>query len=436
VGFHLLLPNGNRLFDLDVQTFETLEAALAGSDAVPVQRLLNNLGLDMAPLVNDEPLKDPPVRALSLAVAQKCNLGCAYCYAQQGEFGGLAKSMPLSTALESVDLLFRDATPGERVNLSFLGGEPLMNRRAIHAATTRAMELSEQKGVPVTFSITTNGTLIKPGDGEFFEEHGFAVTVSIDGPQPVHDLLRSTKGGRGSFDTVIANVTPLLAAQRRMQVSARVTVTPHNLGLKRTLDEFVGMRFHSVGFSPMLSSPSGRYELGASELKLMLEQMVACGEEFERHIESGQRYPFANMVNAMREIHTGTHRPYPCGAGAGYLGVSAEGELAACHRFVGDEKGAMGDVATGVDRQRQATWLAERHVHRQEPCNECWARYMCSGGCHHEVIRRGRPACEYIRGWLHYCLQAYCRLLASRPDYFGMGKAVTTGTAEPQPRRD
>jgi uncharacterized protein len=209
-----------------------------------------------------------------------------------------------------------------------------------------------------------------------------------------------------------------------MQVSARVTVTPRNLELRQTLDAFVDMGFHSVGFSPMLSSPTGRDELGHAELELMLEQMVDCGREFERRLISGQRYPFSNMVNAMREIHKGTHRPYPCGAGAGYLGVSASGELAACHRFVGDEEGALGDLRTGVDRERQARWLSERHVHRQEPCRSCWARYMCSGGCHHEVIQRGRPACDYIRGWLHYCLEAYSRLSVARPDYFGLTPAA------------
>ena len=114
----------------------------------------------------------------------------------------------------------------------------------------------------------------------------------------------------------------------------------------------------------------------------------------------------------MKEIARGTHRPYPCGAGAGYLGVSAEGELAACHRFVGDEAGALGSLAAGLDHQGRAEWLAGRHVHRQEPCRSCWARYLCGGGCHHEVIHRGRPACDYIRGWLHFCLEAYLRLAA------------------------
>jgi uncharacterized protein len=326
--------------------------------------------------------------------------------------------MEIDTALASVELLFSDVAAGERVNLSFLGGEPLISRPVIHAATQRAAEIGAARGVTVTFSITTNGTRLTPDDAAFFEEHGFAVTVSLDGPAIIHDRLRPYRTGRGSFDRILERVAPLLALQRRMQVSARVTVTPENLAVRETLEAFVAMGFHSVGFSPLLRSPSGRQELGRADLATLLDDMVSCGEEFERQVVAGQRYPFANAVNAMREIHRGTHRPYPCGAGASYLGVSAEGHLSACHRFVGDEQGAMGSVFDGVDRDRQERWLTDRHVHRQEPCDSCWARYLCGGGCHHEVIARGRPACDYIRGWLHWCLGAYARLSEERPDYF------------------
>jgi uncharacterized protein len=326
--------------------------------------------------------------------------------------------MELDTALASVDLLFGDVVAGERVNLTFLGGEPLLNRPVIHAATRRARAIADARGVRVTFSITTNGTQLTADDGDFFEEHGFAVTVSLDGAGAAHDRLRPFRSGRGSFDRVIERVVPLLERQRRMQVSARVTVTPANLQLRETLDAFIGLGFHSVGFSPLLASPNGSHEMGRDELATMLDGMVDCGEEFEQRVAAGERYPFANAVNAMREIHRGTHRPYPCGAGAGYLGVAADGELSACHRFVGDEEGALGDLVGGVDRERQARWLRDRHVHRQEPCRTCWARYMCGGGCHHEVIARGRPACDYIRGWLHWCLAAYARLAQCRPDYF------------------
>lgn len=406
-GRYALLPNGNRIYALADHSPESLAT----------------LDFSAPRFVGDDAPHDPPLRSISLAVAQKCNLGCTYCYAQQGEFGGAAKNMPPDVALRAVDLLFRDVSRGDRVNVSFLGGEPLFNRAVLRAATEHACALAAERGALATFSITTNGTLLREDDAEFFERHAFAVTISVDGIGETHDRLRPMKNGRGSFASLIERVTPLLARQRTMQVSARVTVTPHNLALRETLDALVSLGFHSVGFSPMLRSPSGADEMSAAELETMLDGMVDCAEEFERAVIEGRRYPFANAVNALREIHRGTHRPYPCGAGAGYVGVSADGELAACHRFVGDAEGAMGDLERGVDRARQRAWLEERHVHRQDPCNGCWARYLCGGGCHHEVIRRGRPACDYIRGWLHHCLGMYVRLLERRPDWFGAAAA-------------
>ncbi len=416
LGGHLFVADGSRLFDVEVGLFGQFDQAEREGRSDAFAALLEQGGLGGPPLIDDRPLSPPATHALSLAVAQKCNLGCAYCYAQQGEFGGAAKNMALADAERAVDLLVEGAEPGARLNLAFLGGEPLVNRAVLQAATLRAAALAQSRGLDITFSITTNGTLLTEADADFFENHGFAVTVSLDGPRAAHDALRPYKSGRGSFDAVMRRLEPLLARQRRMQVSARVTVTPSNLELRRTLDEFVAAGFHSVGFAPMLAAPSGVGEMQPDDLEVMLGELIDCGHAYERHVLAGERYPFANMANAMRELRRGTHRPYPCGAGAGYLGVSADGELAACHRFVGDEEGAMGSLSTGIDRARQADWLAGRHVHRQEPCRSCWARYLCGGGCHHEVVRRGRPACDYIRGWLHYCLEAYLRLSSALPE--------------------
>jgi uncharacterized protein len=78
----------------------------------------------------------------------------------------------------------------------------------------------------------------------------------------------------------------------------------------------------------------------------------------------------------------------------------------------------MGHVKGDIDRARQRHWLAERMVDWQEPCRSCWARYLCGGGCHHEVIHRGRPACDYIRGWLDFALGVYVRLSTRNPDLF------------------
>ncbi|HSR50036.1 MAG TPA: radical SAM protein [Acidobacteriota bacterium] len=418
-GPHLLLSDGTRIYGLDDDAAAQLQEAWDSRDQQQAQELLRRFGLDApAAYIDDQAPESMPVRALSLAVAQKCNLGCVYCYAQEGSFGGKAQNMPLETALASVDRLFEEAGPGDRVQLAFLGGEPLVNRPVLRQAADYAHRQARRKGIKLGLSLTTNGTLLTSQDGDFLERHGFSVTVSLDGLGESHDQSRPFKDGRGSFERILKRVRPLLAKQRRMQVSARVTVTPGRLDLPSTLEGLIEMGFHSVGFSPMLSSPTGRAEMRADDLKIMLDQMIACGRQFEERLRDGARYPFSNLTTALKEIHRGTHRPYPCGAGGGYFGVSAQGDLFACHRFVDDPSGAMGSLEEGLDRGRQAQWLQERHVHFQQPCSGCWARYLCGGGCHHEVIHRGRPACDYIRGWLHYCLQAYVRLLKDCPKFF------------------
>jgi uncharacterized protein len=66
-------------------------------------------------------------------------------------------------------------------------------------------------------------------DAALFEQHGFAVTISLDGLRDVHDRQRPFRNGAGSFDRIIERDRPLLAAQRKMQVSVRGTVTPGNI---------------------------------------------------------------------------------------------------------------------------------------------------------------------------------------------------------------
>jgi len=85
---------------------------------------------------------------------------------------------------------------------------------------------------------------------------------------------------------------------------------------------------------------------------------------------------------------------------------------------VGDERFAMGDVHRGSDVVRRTAHLAERHVHTQEPCKSCWARYLCGGGCYHEVENRGRISCDYIRAWLTFCIESYAEISSQVPDYF------------------
>ncbi len=66
------------------------------------------------------------VGAIALFVAQKCNMGCVYCYGLGGEYGDKGM-MHATTACKAVDWLLDNSGGLASVNISFFGGEPLLN---------------------------------------------------------------------------------------------------------------------------------------------------------------------------------------------------------------------------------------------------------------------------------------------------------------------
>ena len=111
-GRHLFVVDGSRLYELDDDTYSRMAHAVGEHRAADE---LARLGLTGAPFVDDQPLVAPPVRAVSLAVAQKCNLGCSYCYAQQGDFGMESRLMSLAEAEQAIDLVLAESAPQDRI---------------------------------------------------------------------------------------------------------------------------------------------------------------------------------------------------------------------------------------------------------------------------------------------------------------------------------
>lgn len=416
LGTHLFVADGSRVYDVDEDTAAELEAWIAdgrvGLDAVDAalgERLITRRAIDGTPL---PPL---PVSSISLNLAQGCNMACGYCYADEGRFGGAARMMSEQVAQATVEQLLLGSDLGVRVVVGFMGGEPLLNRRVLHAIVPWAEARAEALGRRIAFSITTNATLITEDDARLFRDHPFSVQVSMDGDRAQHDAARPMRDGGGSYDATLAGVRLMQRVGKPRQLTCRVTVTRRTRDLPGLLDHLIGLGFDEVGFALTLVSPNPGLALEAQDFDPLLEGMIACGRRTLAELLAGRSYPFGNFETAMQEIHRGSHRPYPCGAGAAYLSANAEGRLYACHRLIDDPAFAMGDVASGPDDDARRAHLERRHVDRAEPCKSCWARYLCGGGCYHEVERRGRPGCDLIRAWLSFCLGAYAELSARRP---------------------
>jgi uncharacterized protein len=422
-GQHLFVTDRSRVYDLSPDLPLALQAELAQLASQPndvrMQALLDQVigdvqARDMLTGATDV----PPLRALSLNLAQSCNMACSYCYADEGRFGGTARSMGLELARASVDRLLAESTPGDDLVLGFIGGEPLLNRKVFHAVTAYAASAASAAGRRMRFSLTTNATLITPADARLLHEHGFHVSVSLDGLQQGNDAQRPMRDGSSAYAKVLRSLAMINAHGRPRHLAARVTVTPRSGALLPILQHHLELGFDSVGFAATLTSPDPSLAFGAEDFEHFTQDMLLCGRHALAELMAGRSCAFGNLETALQEIHQGSHRPFPCGAGAGYMSVAADGRLYACHRVIDEPAWQMGDVNQGIDNGLRHAHLERRHVDKQEPCRSCWARYLCGGGCYHEVERRGRLACDYIRSWLSFCLEAYTELSTARPAYF------------------
>jgi uncharacterized protein len=371
-----------------------------------------------------------PLTTMVLNVTSKCNLACTYCY-EYGEDrvvdteATLPRFLDEETARQSVDFMFAESGSNESVNLTFFGGETLLNFPVLQTTLAYARERAEEAGKGIRFSLTTNATLLRPEIIDWLVENDVGVTVSIDGPKEMQDKFRVFHSGKGSYDVVIPKVKELLKAHTRMPIGARVTLTRQNMdvvGIFRHLTEEVG--FQEVGFAPVTTAMGRDYAIEDDGYGTMLDQFRALAWEFVEWSEQGRHHGFSNVKETVEEIHKGVSKAYPCGAGLGLVGVATNGEAALCHRFAGSDDHRIGSVHEGIDRERQAGFLDEHHLAEKPECHKCWARPLCSGGCYHEAhTRYGTTThanlhyCDWIRSWTHTCLEVYGELSERAPEW-------------------
>lgn len=420
-GHHVYISDRSRIYDLpNARAYHQLHGLVYDEDSQQsvVRAFLSNLGIDISIDGLDLGPILPPLRSLSLNVAQACNMGCHYCYASSGTFGGSPRLMSWDVAKASVDRLFLEAGSGTPMVIGYMGGEPLLNKSVVKRTTEYATRLAAQLHREVRFSITTNATLIDRADAELFAKYPFTVQISLDGDPTINDQARPMHDGSSAYEKVVKNLAIIAQAGRPRHLDARVTITPRSSNLLDTVKHIASLGFDDVGVSPAKVSASSEHSLTAGAFVDYLKQMEACGNFTLSQALEGVWFPFGNFHTAMMQLHRGTHRPFPCGAGAAYLSVNAEGELFACHRLIDDDAFAMGNIFSGSDKNARAAHLRANNVDSQQPCSTCWARYLCGGGCYHEVSRRGRVGCDSIRGWLDFCLKAYIELSTLKPTYF------------------
>jgi uncharacterized protein len=375
------------------------------------------------------PSTPPPLSTIVLNVTNSCNLSCRYCY-EYGEDRLAAPETPAvmseETARQSIELLLAESAPAARLQVTFFGGETLLNWRVIRPVVDYARRRAREEGKFIDFSLTTNATLLTREIIDWLAENRIGVTVSIDGPRGTTDSMRVYADGRGSYDVILPRIRELLRVYRSRPIGARVTVTAKTLdvrGIFGHLTEELG--FAEVGFAPVTTAPGRDYALESAGFDRLLAEFRGLAADYLAAAAANRYLGFSNLSDLLGEIHRGVAKAYPCGAGLGLLGVAPGGAVGLCHRFAGSGDHDFGHVATGVDAARRRDHLERGHLDQRTDCRSCWVRSLCAGGCYHEAqVRFGdrfRPnlhMCDWIRSWTAIGLETYGAILDANPGFF------------------
>ena len=343
-----------------------------------------------------------------------CPSKCSYCWSS--EVG--SPRMTIETVGEIVEWLrdFRD----DPVTFTFHGGEPLLAGADYYRAALPMLK-RELEHLSPNFALQTNLWLLTPELAEVLAEHEIPIGSSLDGPQELNDLQRSS----GYYEKTMAGYE--LAKKHGLQVQFICTFTSYSVQFKEEIFNFFLENGFVLKLHPALpslrSNEPDRWALPPEKYGELLVYLL------DKYLENVDRIEVRNINDYARCVFTG--RGTVCtfvDCMENTFAVGPDGSIYPCYRFVGMPEYVMGNVR---DRPSQADLAASPAGVRMRQfkeyvdvnCKGCKHLRYCRGGCPYNAIA---PTDGIIMGVDPHCI-AYKRIFDEISDRFNKEMMASMG---------
>ena len=360
--------------DITYLTDEQIKEILSDVEALKAQGLL------FKEEVKSYPMKSNEVKALCIHICHDCNFRCRYCFADEGAYHSKRESMSLETAKKAVDFLIANSGKRKVLEMDFFGGEPLMNFGVLKETVAYAKAEGEKAGKKFLFTTTTNALLLTDEVIEFFNAEMENVVLSLDGRKEIHDAIRKTPNGKGTFDLIIDKIKKFISMRGDKSYYVRGTFTAKNLDFAKDVLFIADQGVDSISMEPVVTDLEDLQirEEHIDEINKEYENL--CEAYLERHAK-GEGFNFFHFNIDLEGGPCLSKRVSACGAGNEYFSVTPNGDLYPCHQFAGNEKFRMGSVYEGIVREDTRELFKNSCLFTRKKCEDCFAKFVCSGGC-------------------------------------------------------
>lgn len=321
------------------------------------------------------------VKALCLHIAHDCNLACRYCFAGEGEYHGDRGLMSFEVGKKALDFLVANSGSRRNLEVDFFGGEPLMNFEVVKQLVEYGRSIEEANHKKFRFTLTTNGMLLNEEVMEFANKEMANVVLSVDGRKEVHDHMRPTRNGKGSYDIILPKFKELAKRRNQTNYYVRGTFTHYNTDFSKDVLSLADEGFKQISVEPVVAPKEMDYALTQEDIPKLCEEYDKLAAEMLKRQKEGRGFNFFHFMIDLSGGPCVAKRLSGCGSGTEYLAVTPWGDFYPCHQFVGMEDFLLGNVEDGIVRQDICDTFKLCNVYAKEECKKCFAKFYCSGGC-------------------------------------------------------
>ena len=320
------------------------------------------------------------IKAMCLHIAHGCNLSCKYCFAGEGEYHekGL---MTFEVGKAAFDYLIAHSGTRRHLEVDFFGGEPTLNFEVVKQLVAYGRSLEKEHNKEFRFTFTTNGLLVDDEVMDFCNREMHNVVMSLDGRKCVNDRMRVNKAGKGCYDTIVPKFQKWADQRGQENYYIRGTYTHHNPDFASDILHMADLGFKQISIEPVVAPKTADYALTKEDLPTLLEQYDILAKEMLKREEKGNGFTFYHYMIDLEGGPCIVKRISGCGVGTEYMAVTPTGDIYPCHQFVGDEKFKLGNIFTGLENTAILDEFKYCNVYAHPECNDCFARFYCSGGC-------------------------------------------------------
>ncbi len=165
-----------------------------------------------------------PTRLIVIQPSPLCNINCRYCYLPDRLS---TKRIALDILSHIYEYLFALPSISDHLTILWHAGEPLTLPISFYEKAFQCLDQCNTRGIQVTHSFQTNGTLINQRWCDFIKKHNVKIGVSLDGPQHIHDLNRVDRSGKGTFERTMRGIR--LLQENDIDVSVIMVLTRYAL---------------------------------------------------------------------------------------------------------------------------------------------------------------------------------------------------------------